>query len=334
MMKKTKIDWCDFTWNPVTGCRHTCEYCYARRLAQRFCGDVRLNKSSDRLQLDAPRGIYTLKEPFLNEDGTLTTHYPAGFEPTLHEYRLDMVAQKKKPANIFVCSMADLFGEWVPTEWITRVFDACKAAPWHNYLFLTKNPHRYQELWEADLLPKLPNFWYGSTATTPKTSVFFASGYNTFVSIEPIAEDFGAGGYTDAKWIIVGAETGNRTGKIKPRRAWIENIVKGAREYEIPILLKDSTELREVWGDDLIQEFPPELQRPAERPLPRCEKCRFCETKVQGNRGKTRTCEIGWSADPQYDDRHEPRHIPAHYAKQSPLWCPLRKEDCPYEADD
>ena len=36
MGAKTKIDWCDSTWNPVTGCLHGCEYCYARRIAERF----------------------------------------------------------------------------------------------------------------------------------------------------------------------------------------------------------------------------------------------------------------------------------------------------------
>ena len=35
-MNKTKIDWCDSTWNPVTGCLHGCEYCYARGIANRF----------------------------------------------------------------------------------------------------------------------------------------------------------------------------------------------------------------------------------------------------------------------------------------------------------
>ena len=35
---KTKIDWCDSTWNPVTGCQHDCEYCYARSLAKRYGG--------------------------------------------------------------------------------------------------------------------------------------------------------------------------------------------------------------------------------------------------------------------------------------------------------
>lgn len=38
MGRKTKIDWCDATWNPVTGCLHGCEYCYARKIAHRFDG--------------------------------------------------------------------------------------------------------------------------------------------------------------------------------------------------------------------------------------------------------------------------------------------------------
>lgn len=35
-MNKTKIEWATYTWNPVTGCLHDCEYCYARRIANRF----------------------------------------------------------------------------------------------------------------------------------------------------------------------------------------------------------------------------------------------------------------------------------------------------------
>jgi len=35
-MTKTKIDWCDYTWNPVWGCNNNCPYCYARKLAKRF----------------------------------------------------------------------------------------------------------------------------------------------------------------------------------------------------------------------------------------------------------------------------------------------------------
>lgn len=37
-MQKTKIEWCDSSWNPITGCYHQCEYCYARRIANRYRG--------------------------------------------------------------------------------------------------------------------------------------------------------------------------------------------------------------------------------------------------------------------------------------------------------
>lgn len=144
MMNKSAIDWCDFSWNPVTGCNFGCEYCYAQRQATRFAGNIRMNMTSEQLKTEAA-GLYVLEQPFKNYTGAVLP-FPAGFAPTFHKYRLGDPAKKKKPANIFVCSMADLFGDWIPDEWIEAVFEACKAAPQHNYLFLTKSPGRYQIL--------------------------------------------------------------------------------------------------------------------------------------------------------------------------------------------
>ena len=45
-------------------------------------------------------------------------------------------------------------------------------------------------------------------------------------------------GYFD--WIIVGAETGNRKGKIAPERAWIENIIEAAAITHAAVFMKDS----------------------------------------------------------------------------------------------
>ena len=133
--------------------------------------------------------------------------------------------------------MADLFGDWVPDEWIQEVFETCKKAPQHKYLFLTKNPKRLCELANMDKLPADNNFWYGSTVTS-KNSLRYPGRFkdNTFLSIEPLLEplDAGLGSFGNAKWIIIGAETGNRKDKIVPKREWIENIIEAASITRIP----------------------------------------------------------------------------------------------------
>mgnify|MGYP002620127300 FL=1 len=111
MMNKSLIEWCDFTWNPVTGCQHGCLYCYAAKQANRFSGNVMINKTSEQLKKEwDERGTrWVLEKPFKNEIGKVTP-FPVKFEPMFREYCLPMPAQKKKPAVIFVVSMGDLFG--------------------------------------------------------------------------------------------------------------------------------------------------------------------------------------------------------------------------------
>lgn len=257
-MNKTKIDWCDSTWNPVTGCLHCCEYCYARNIAKRFGGwswdditmhdEVLKNYSSIR-ELDKPLSI-------CRENGSVQkAPYPYDFIPTLHRYKLNEYANKKG-RNIFVCSTADLFGEWVPDEWIIEVFNACKNAPQHNYLFLTKNPRRYVELINKGILPGSENMWYGYSATSRSSTEWWNPDWNIFASVEPILEPMPA---QRCKWLIVGAETGNRKDKVIPKREWIEDIVDQCRESGTPVFMKSS--LIEIWGEPLIQEFPEELRR-------------------------------------------------------------------------
>ncbi|MDD3230485.1 MAG: DUF5131 family protein [Oscillospiraceae bacterium] len=327
MMNKSKIDWCDFTWNPVAGCRFGCPYCYAAKQAQRFSGDVRLNKGSTQLQKDE-NGLYILEAPFKNQSGKVVPD-PVGFEPTFHKYRLPMPTQKKKPANIFVCSMADLFGSWVPDDWIEEVFKACEAAPWHNYLFLTKNPRRYTELVEKSILRSGANFWYGTTVTKPDTEFFWHDQMNTFISIEPIQAPFEALDGTEseccgihkADWVIVGAETGNQKGKTTPEQDWIVDIAAACLKTDTPLLMKHSKELQKIWGKDLIQEFPSQLQRPEDRPIPHCLECEHHTAterhydSAKDTTAMNHTCRYTTAA----------KRIPGRYARTSPTWCPLRK---------
>ena len=241
------MDWCDSTWSPVTGCLHGCEYCYARKIAERFSTEEK-NKRPYLPVLDVPtRRVRTKPEP-----------YPYGFKPTFHRYKLDEPQHWKKPRNIFVCSMADLFGDWVPDEWIQEVFKACDAAPQHRYIFLTKNPHRYYDLIEKGILTKHDNWWLGSTidGDSAKKKRFQERGYNSFVSIEPLLEPIyvGLGSFGSDEWVIIGAETGIRKGKVVPDRSWVDLIVSAANITGMKVFMKES--LREIMGDDFRQELP------------------------------------------------------------------------------
>ncbi len=315
MMNKSEVDFCDFSWNPVTGCENGCAYCFARRQAQRFCGDIRINKTSDQLQSIPDTGLWVLEEPFKNNQGKVIP-LPVGFEPTLHRYRLPMPAQKKKPANIFVCSMADLFGEWVPDEWIREVLAACAAAPWHNYLFLTKNPEQYPKAVEA--YGSFENVWLGTSITEPEDVAKITQlpeGLHRFVCFEPLL------GRMDAKrlpgllgpvdWVIIGAETGQRKAKTIPDRKWIEEIVRACRRNNIPVHLKASSEMTAVWGKDLIQERPEQLKH-EEVIIPHCRECEHSRITPQGKRGN------------RYDCEKAGKHIAGRYSRISPPWCPLR----------
>ena len=328
MMNKTRIEWCDFTYNPVTGCRHACEYCYARRQAQRFCGDIRLNKTSDQLQSIPDTGLWILDEPFKNNQGKVIP-MPVGFEPAFHRYRLPMPAQKKKPANIFVGSMADLFGEWVPDEWIREVLAACAAAPWHNFLFLTKNPDRYYQLGDGDeaIIPEGGcSGWFGASAATEEQAQDAWENLNcTWMSLEPLHGDFSEefftydDRYTQAtrrrwEWIVIGAETGSSKNKIKPKREWIQNIVDQCHSTETPLFMKDS--LLEIWEDPLIQQFPEPLQM-KEVIIPHCKECEHLKTTERHyDPSKEVTAMNHFCTAGRLHKRIEGR-----YARTSPPWC-------------
>lgn len=264
-MERTKIEWCDSTWNPVTGCLNGCEYCYAGRIAERFAG---YESGVYSVNISKPGGDYIFDiseenppvniriDKMTNNRVLSTAPYPFGFSPTFHRSKLRQLGRWKKPKTIFVCSMADLFGEWIPDEWIEEIFTVCKENPQHTYLFLTKNPARYIELAKKGLLPADNNMWYGTTATTPYDPYFFASDYNTFLSIEPIMADYT--GYCQEQitdWVIIGAETGKREGKVKPERSWIEAIRTECEIKGTPVFMKDS--LAGIVGEEnMVRQFP------------------------------------------------------------------------------
>jgi len=300
---RTKIEWADSVWNPVSGCLHGCDYCFAKRQVKRF-----QPKPSEwpepNTVIEAkhdPRCFIEIRPTVLRDaDGAYirSTPYPKGFSPTMHSYKLTYPNKAIRPRRIFVGSMCDLFGEWIPDEWLKAIFDECAKAPQHVYMFLTKNPKRYEQLESKNLLPMWKNYFYGSTITTPDKLMFTSNFINTFLSIEPILSDFTPCSFDVIKWIIVGAMTGPKASKNKPKREWIENIIEYCRDTKTPTFMKSS--LTDVLGKSLIQEYPDTMMAHIAQKLPPTDwknsthdkvfvnsvrdakECRQCKANIQG----------------------------------------------------
>lgn len=208
-MNKTKIEWCDATWNPVWGCKNECPYCYARRMAKR-------------------RG--------------------ESFEPHWKEKNFQR-SMPKEPSRIFVNSMSDIWF-WT-TNWTMKVLRRIREYPQHSFLFLTKAPEVY------GLYAWPNNCWLGVTITNQAmmnhlADLIFETTWDEtnkiFFSLEPLLEKITP--YVNPDWLIVGAETGNRKGKVIPKREWIDNLA----DLGMPIFMKDS--LIPIVGKNLTRDFP------------------------------------------------------------------------------
>lgn len=221
-MNRTKIEWCDYTWNPVTGCQTGCWYCYGRRMARRF---------------------------------------HRSFEPTMHRERLKEPLEVTAPSKMFVCSMADLFGPWIPPEWQRQIISICAAAYWHTFLFLTKWP---ADMANADIVFP-PKSWSGLTLTgerprldAQKLALLEQVEAPHFVSFEPLLGQPPADlNLWHVQWVMIGAYTGPGPLKWAPQPSQIECILEAAARYEIPVFMKNN--LRPYWPGELRQEWPKEM---------------------------------------------------------------------------
>ena len=201
-MAKNKIGWCNVTWNPVIGCKNNCEYCYARRINQRFK---------------------------FTKDFNIPEWREESFNKTF----------PKKPQRIFVGSMSEIY--YWEILWTNKVINKIKHYPQHTFQFLTKYPDSYIG-WN---FPK--NCWLGITVTQQTDK--YKPGWNDlqkkdkhFISFEPLLEEINLHliNWSVISWVIIGAETGNRKGKIIPEKSWVKDILWNCDSRGIPVYVKDN----------------------------------------------------------------------------------------------
>lgn len=232
-MQKSKIEWTDRTWNPVTGCTKVsqgCKNCYAERLYERFNGH-------------------------------------GSFKNVIcHPERLQQPMKWKKPCKIFVNSMSDLFHEDVPHNFIANVFSIMKRCPWHTFQILTKRPERMLEIlteWsKQEDLPTLPNVWLGVSVEDQKTAderiplLLQVPAAVRFLSCEPLLGEINLNGYlpdtyndgtsvhqfypNKIHWVIVGGESGPGARPMHPD--WARSLRDQCKAASVPLFFKQ-------WGE-------------------------------------------------------------------------------------
>lgn len=243
-VNRTKNELADYAWNPVTGCLKDCRYCYAKKSALRFASDWRRNLAERPKVQQVGANLFELDTPWETTNNRFLNN-PTGFMPTIHKYRMDWPQKVKVGSTIMVCTDGDLFGPWVPEDWILQVFAAAEMAPQHQYIFLTQYPVRYQNLANHGVLPQKNNFWYGSTATILSDSVWANEKYNTFVAIEPLLGPFEGDAtktFRKLKWAVIGAETGQNAEKVIPKAGWIQDILTSADAAGTPVFMRSNME--------------------------------------------------------------------------------------------
>lgn len=229
------IEWALWSWNPVTGCKHNCPYCYARDIADRFYSQ-KFEPTFLPSRLSAPRN--TLMKPEAKTN--------IGYK------------------NVFTCSMADLFGKWVPRDWISAVLDTVAASPQWNFLFLTKFPIRMAEFDFPD------NAWVGTTvdcqARVKNAEQAFrkVNAKVKWLSCEPLLEPLQFSDLSMFQWLVLGGSSkSTQTPEWRPPRAWINALEDQAHQagcmvYEKTNLLERT---REYPTSELVQATLPDALR-------------------------------------------------------------------------
>lgn len=212
-MAKTKIEWCDYTINPVKGlCPVACSYCYARRLYDRFKWEPKI-----RLELDV-------------------------FQP---------LRNVKEPSRVFVGSTMELFGDWIKREWMMDILSLCESykRAGHTFLFLTKRPENLitwspfpDNAWVGVTATGLQMFnkaMYNLQKIQAKVK---------YISFEPLLEQTNMHdnwltlwGKPIVNWFIIGQQT-PVSPKTQPKIEWVREIVEAADKARIPVFLKNNLE--------------------------------------------------------------------------------------------
>jgi len=245
-----------FTWNPVSGCMHGCQWempdgniaeCYAKTVAE----------------------------------GVARQAYPEGFE---HYYqhpdeRLQEPLKLKEGAGVFLDSMSDLMGHWVGDEQINKVLDICRQAPWHTFFLLTKNAPRLANfdfpanVWVGASSP--PDWMWGKRLSRLQQAKMLHRILKTlsrvnatvrWISFEPLSWDCSTiiRMYPEAlNWAVIGAASNGKQ-EFPPAEGDLRNMLDALDRQRVPIFYKGNLRSLPLAAAHWRSEFPVLVKTPVE----------------------------------------------------------------------
>jgi protein gp37 len=218
---RSRIEWTQATWNPVTGCSKVspgCAHCYAETFAERW------------------RGI----------EGH---PYEQGFDLRIWPERLEQPLRWKRPRVIFVNSMSDLFHEDIPFDYVEQVFDVMGQAKQHIFQVLTKRHERLAE--SAPSLPWPENVWMGVSIENKRwieraDRLREVPAVVRFISAEPLLGELVGLDLTDIDWLIAGGESG--PGHRPVKEEWVIQLQRQCRAAKVAFFFKHWVGIRSKAG--------------------------------------------------------------------------------------
>jgi protein gp37 len=240
MGDRTKIEWCNATFNPWLGCTRVspgCDHCYAERLALRM-GVGWGPHAERRLASDA-----YWEQP--------------------HRW-----ARKARQTGIrlrvFCASMADVFDNQVPQEWRMRLWRLIWDTPELEWLILTKRPENIDTMLPADWLGGWSHVGLGISAEDQERfdhrwpHLRRIKAAFRFVSYEPALGPLDIMGTHVAyglDWLICGGESGHG---YRPMEAiWEGSIREQCRVLGIAYFFKQMAGKKQIPADfPLVRQFP------------------------------------------------------------------------------
>lgn len=260
MGKSSNISWTGATWNIARGChkvfdRHPvtglkvseCEFCYMKRDAE---GIFKFNHEQVRQTSTKSGGAFWLP------------------------------LRLTEPAKVFTSSLTDFFHPHCDS-FRHQAWQVIRQCPHHTFQILTKRPQNIAGRLPDDWGNGYPNVWLGVSAGYQHTAHKRVSilcdipAKVRFVSAEPLLEEVDLSDYMPhLHWVIVGGESGNKTGKYRYRPChleWIGSLVEQCRAADVACWVKQlGTDLQDVlqlkarhatnpeeWPQSLrVQQFP------------------------------------------------------------------------------